>query len=102
MWKSLQKGSHIVQVDCVDVIYRRRHPAHVYLDSVWIFICDDPKRRNAYVIDVRLKQRPVTRSLNALFDLHMNKRLGKQSRRQWIETQSRSLWRQDDGELHSF
>ena len=38
-------------------------------------------------------QRPVTRSFDVFFDLHMNKRLSKQSRLQWLETPTRSLWR---------
>ena len=38
-------------------------------------------------------QRPVTRSFHVFFDLRLNKRLSKQSRRRWIETSSRSLWR---------
>ena len=37
--------------------------------------------------------RPVTRSFDVFFDLHLNKRLSKQSRRWWFETPSRSLWR---------
>ena len=37
--------------------------------------------------------RPVTRSFDALFDLHLSKLLSKQSRRRWFETPSRSLWR---------
>ena len=38
-------------------------------------------------------QRPVTQSFHVFFDMHMNKRLRKQSRGWWFETQSRSLWR---------
>ena len=38
-------------------------------------------------------QRPVTRSFDVFFDLRLNNRLSKQSRRQWFETPSRSLWR---------
>ena len=38
-------------------------------------------------------QRPVTRSFDVFFDLHLNKRLSKQSRGWWFETPSRSLWR---------
>ena len=37
-------------------------------------------------------KRPVTRSFDVFFDLRLNKRLSKQSRRGWFETQSRSLW----------
>ena len=38
-------------------------------------------------------QRPVTRSFDVVFDLRLNKRLIKRSRRWWFETPSRSLWR---------
>ena len=38
-------------------------------------------------------QRPVRRSFDVFFDLLLNKRLSKQSRRGWFETPSRSLWR---------
>ena len=39
-------------------------------------------------------QRPVTRSFDVFFDLHLNKRLSKQSRGWWYGTQSCPLWRQ--------
>ena len=38
-------------------------------------------------------QRPVTRNFDVFFDLCLNKRLCKQSRRRWFETSSRSLGR---------
>ena len=38
-------------------------------------------------------QRPVTRSFDVFFDLHLNKRLSKQSRQWLLETLSRSWWR---------
>ena len=38
-------------------------------------------------------QRPVTRSFDVFFDLSLNKRLSKQWRGWWFETQSRPLWR---------
>ena len=37
-------------------------------------------------------QRPVTRSFDVFFDLRLNKRLSKQSRRWWFGTPSCSLW----------
>ena len=37
--------------------------------------------------------KPVTQSFDVFFDLCLNKRLSKQSRRRWFETTSRSLWR---------
>ena len=36
--------------------------------------------------------RPVTRSFGVFFDLHLNKRLSKQSRRWWFEMSLSSLW----------
>ena len=39
---------------------------------------------------------PVTRSFDVFFDLHLNKRLSKQSRRWWFETPPRPLWRHCD------
>ena len=38
-------------------------------------------------------QRPVTRSVDVLFGLRLNKRLSEQSRGWWYETLSRPLWR---------
>ena len=38
-------------------------------------------------------QRPVARSFDVFFDLRLNKKLSKQSRRLWFETPSRSSWR---------
>ena len=38
-------------------------------------------------------QRPVTRSFDVFFDLRMNKRLSKQSRRRWFETPPLPIWR---------
>ena len=40
---------------------------------------------------------PVTRSFDAFFDPHLNKRLSKQTRRRWFETPSCSLWRHYNG-----
>ena len=42
-------------------------------------------------------QRPVTRSLGVSFDLRLKKRLSKQLRCRWFETQPRSLWRHSSG-----
>ena len=41
-------------------------------------------------------QRPVARSCDVFFDLHLHKRLSSQSRCRWFETPSRSLWRHCD------
>ena len=48
---------------------------------------------NSLVTGGFLWQRPVTRSFDGFFDLRLNKRLNKQSRRRWFETLSRSLCR---------
>ena len=48
---------------------------------------------NSMVTGEFLSQRPVTRSFDDFFDLRLNKRLSKQSRREGFETPSRSLWR---------
>ena len=45
-------------------------------------------------VPVNSPQRPVTRSFDVFFDLCLNKRLSKQSRGWWFETQSYPLWRQ--------
>ena len=42
-------------------------------------------------------QRPVTRSFNVFFDLHLDKRLSKQSWDWWFETPSSLLWRHCHG-----
>ena len=47
-------------------------------------------------------QRPVTRSFDVFFDLHLNKRLSKKSRRQWFETSSCSLWRHCNAKEHPY
>ena len=41
-------------------------------------------------------QRPVTRGFDFFFDLHLNKRLSKQSWGWWLETPSHQLWRHCD------
>ena len=38
------------------------------------------------------RKRPVTRSFDVFFDLHLNKRLSKQWRGWWFETPSHPLW----------
>ena len=48
---------------------------------------------NSPVIGEFPSHRPVTRSFDVFFDLRLNKRLSKQSRRRWFETPSHSLWR---------
>ena len=48
------------------------------------------------------RTKPVTQSFNVFFDLRLNKRLSKQSRRRWFEKPSRSLWRHCNGEIEGY
>ena len=48
---------------------------------------------NAPVTGEFPSKRLVTRSFDVFFDLHLNKRLSKQSRCWWFETPCRPLWR---------
>ena len=48
--------------------------------------------RNSPVTGQFPSQRPMTLSFYVFFDLHLNKRLSKQSRRRWYQTHSCSLW----------
>ena len=52
---------------------------------------------NSPVTDEFPSQRPVTRTFDVFFDMHLNKRLSKQSTGRRLETPSRSLWRQCNG-----
>ena len=47
-------------------------------------------------------QRPLARSFHVFFDLRLDKRLGKQLRRWWFETPSRSLWRHSNCSITFF
>ena len=51
---------------------------------------------NSPVTGEFLSQRPVMRSFDGSFDLHLNKRLSKQWWGWWFETPSRPLWRHDN------
>ena len=48
---------------------------------------------NSPVTDEFPSQRPVTRTFDVFFDLHLSKRLSKQSKRWWFKRRSRLLWR---------
>ena len=64
-----------------------RHQMEAF--SALLALCE----RNPPVPGGSPSQRPVTQSFDVLFDVRLNKRLCKQSRRRWFETPSRSLWR---------
>ena len=68
-----------------------RHQMETF--SAWLAFCAG----NSPVTGEFPSQRPVTRSFDVFFDLRLNKRLSKQSRRWWFETPSRSLWRHCNG-----
>ena len=42
--------------------------------------------KNSPAIGELPSQRPMARSFDVFFDLHLNKRLSKQSKRRWFET----------------
>ena len=48
---------------------------------------------NSLVTSEFPSQRPVVQTFGIFFDLHLNKRLNKQSSGWWFEMPSRSLWR---------
>ena len=81
------------------VIHRRfsttwgRHQMEAF--SALLALCEG----NSPVTGEFLSQRPATRSFDSLFNLGLNKRLSKQSRRWWFETPSCSLWRHCNDQL---
>ena len=63
-----------------------RHQMETF--SALLALCE----RNPPVTSGVPLRRPVTRSFDFFFDLRLNKRLSKESRRRWIETPPRWLW----------
>ena len=64
-----------------------RHQMETF--SALLAIC----ARNSPVTGEFPAQRPVTRSFDVFFDLHLNERLSKQSCGCWFETPLRAWWR---------
>ena len=64
-----------------------------------IFPVTSPLWGNSPLTGEFTSQRPVTRSFNVFFDLHLNKLLSKPLRWRWFETPSRSLWRHHNDPL---
>ena len=58
--------------------------------SALLVLCEG----NSLVTGEFLSQRLMTRIFGVFFNLCLNKRLSKPSRRRWFDTPSRSLWRQ--------
>ena len=56
--------------------------------SALLTVCEG----NPLVTDGFSSQTPVTWSFDIFFDLRLNKRFSKRSRRRWFETPLRSLW----------
>ena len=69
------------------MVQHRRHQMETF--SVLLALCQG----NPPVIGGFPSQRPVTRSFDIFFDMHLNKRLSKQSGRRWFETPYCLLWR---------
>ena len=82
LWPLLQKDIPQSTFGHDDVIKWKQFPRY------WPFV-----RGNSPVTGEFSSQRPVTRNFDVFFDLHLNKRLSKQSRRRWLEMPSCSLWR---------
>ena len=59
----------------------------------WPFVRGNHREGNPPITCGFPSQRSVTRSFDVFFDLRLNKRLSKQSRRRSFETPLRSLWR---------
>ena len=76
----LRTSSPLVQPNA-----RWRHPIETFS---LLALCEG----NPPVIGGFPAQRPVTRSFDAFFDLRLNNRLSKPSRRRWFVTPSCSLW----------
>ena len=95
----LQK-SHVISRDIYSVAYMHQQLGHNWFFQSWwrhqmetfsalLAFCTG----NSPVTDLLRSQRPVTRSVDVFFDLCLNKRLSKESRRRWLETPWCSLWR---------
>ena len=91
--KHISTGEHSLHIS-----WRSTHPLHLYfLFWWWRHQMETCSALLAFVRGIhrwlRGIHRPVTRGFDVFFDLRLNKRLSKQSRRRWFETPSRSLWR---------
>ena len=70
--------------------------SHHYHETWWHHQMETLSRYSAFCLGnspVFSAQRPVTQSFDVLFDLHLHKRLDKQSCGWWFEMSSSPLWR---------
>ena len=77
----MKSGSHV----CIPVMTS----SNGLFPRYWTFV----RRILGSPVNSPHKERPVTRSFDAFFDLHLNKRLSIQWQGWWFETPSPSLWR---------
>ena len=84
IWKLYHEKYLNLAVACHDDVIKRKH-----FTRYWPFV------RGFHRSPVNFPpRRPVTRSFDVFFDLHLNKTLSKQSWGCWFETPSCPLWRQ--------
>ena len=84
-WNMNQNAAIIISVLSHDDVIKWKH-----FPRNWPFVRGIPR---SPVPGEFPAQRQVTRSFDVFFDLHLNKRLSKQSWGWWFETLSRPLWR---------
>ena len=82
-WKFAEAGSGLCRCYSGGIFTWWRHQMKIF--SALLSLCAE----NSPVTGEFPAQRPVTRSFDVFFDLSLNERLSKQSRRRWL----RSLWR---------
>ena len=73
-----------------------RHQMETF--SSLLAICSE----NSLVTGESPSQRPATRSFDVFFDMHLSKRLSKQSWARWFETPSSPIWRHWNGPMLCF
>ena len=97
----LCKNTHSIQLTCRTIVQQKvwtgsRLEYHsttwckIEYTIIWIMMTSSNGKIS---VSLAALQRPVTQSFDVSFDLRLNKRLSKQSRRRWFETPYRSLWR---------
>ena len=89
VWEDLSSWKNISRdfMACLGFSSWRRHEMETF--SALLALCAG----NSPVPGEFPIQRPVTQSFNVFYDLHLNKRLSKQSWGWWFETLSRPFWR---------